>query len=486
MKWHLAATAAALTALLAGCTVGPKYQRPPAPAPTAYKTEGPWRTAAPKDALPKGAWWEVFNDAELNAYEQQLLKANQSLAIAQQNLNQARSLARVSSAALFPRFSVDPNASRNRYSGNRPEIVTPEVLTQSIFEIPFNLSYEVDLFGKNRKTLEASNATLQATAADLANTQLVLTAELAADYFTLRELDSEEQVVKESIDIEQKGLELVERRHNGGIASGLEVAQQKTLLDSTISQLYLVEQNRANNEHAIAVLTGKPASTFSVPVAPLKAILPAIPLGVPSDLLERRPDIASAERNMAYENALVGVAKAAFYPDFVITASGGLQSTAVTSLTNAPSAFWSVGGDLLQPIFQGGRIRANYAAAQSAYESSVANYRQTVLTAFQQVEDGLSGLNSLSQAAVTQDAAVTDSRTALQIANNRYVGGVTTYLDVITAQSTLLSNQRLATQLLGEEMVTEVYLVKALGGTWDASQIKDEQVHPKAIQLVQQ
>ena len=473
--------------LLVGCVVGPNYHRPTVQAPDAYKTEAPWRVAAPKDSLPKGAWWGIFNDSELNAYEQQLLNANQSLAAAQDRLSQARALARVASAGYFPTFSTDPSASRTRYSGNRPEVVTlGRPLTQNTFEIPFLLNYEPDLFGKERRTLEAANASLQSTAADMYNVNLVLSAELAADYFTLRELDAETQVVREAVTIQQKGLQLVDSRHKGGVASGLDLAQQQTLLDSTQTQLYLVEQQRAQYEHAIAVLTGNPASTFTVPVRALSATPPAVPLGLPSDLLERRPDIATAERQMAYQNALVGVATAAFYPQLTLFGGGGVQSTDITALFTAPSAVWSVGGDLLQPIFQGGRNRANLAATRSAYDESVANYRQSVLTAFQQVEDGLSGLNTLSQANTTQDAAVADSRRALELANNRYVGGVTSYLDVITAQATLLNNQRLATQLLGQQMVMSVYLVKALGGSWDASQIQNEQVRPKAIQTIQQ
>lgn len=473
--------------LLAGCTVGPNYQRPPAPAPEAYKTQAPWRVAAPKDSLPKGAWWEVFQDAELNGYEQQLLAANQSLLAAKDRLEEARSLARVTSALFFPQASVDPNASRNRYAGNRPEVVTiGNPLTQSTYEIPFYLNYEPDLFGKYRRSLEASNANLQATAADMYNVNLVLTAELAADYFSLRELDAEAQVVKDSIAIEQKGLQLVEYRHSGGVASGLDLAQQQTLLDSTVAQLYLVQQQRDQFEHAIAVLTGNPASTFSVPVRSLTAKPVPVPLGVPSDLLERRPDIATAERQMAAQNAEIGVAKAAFYPQLTLSGAGGFESTKITNLITAPNAFWSLGGDLLEPVVNGGRNRANLAYARHTYDEAVANYRESVLLAFQQVEDGLSGLNELAQATTSQDAAVADSRRALEIANNRYVGGVTSFLDVVTAQSTLLANQRLQTQLEGQQMVTEVALVKALGGGWNAAQIKNEQVHPKAIQAVQQ
>ncbi len=489
----------ALIVVAAGCTVGPRYSRPaaPAPAPDAWKTQPPWQEAAPKDAIPKGAWWEVFHDATLNGYEQQLLQANQSLLAARDRLNQARSLARVATANYFPQLSADPSAVRERGSGNRPlngsvptvinGIPQPiEPYTQSVYTIPFSLNYEVDLFGRVRKNLEAGNASLQSSAADLGNVQLVLTAELAADYFTLRELDAEYKVVEESVDYQRKALDLINRRHDGGIASGLEVAQQATVLDSTISQAALVEESRAQYEHAIAVLVGQPASGFNVPLVPLSATPPPVPLGVPSDVLERRPDIATMEREIAYENAQVGIARTAFYPHITLSGSGGWQSTNVGSLLNAPSLFWSIGADALEPILQGGRNRASLAAARAAYDESVANYRQSVLTAFQQVEDGISNLSTLSQALSTQAAAVADARRALEIANNRYVGGVTNYLDVITAETTLLSSERLQTQLLGQQMVSSVYLVKALGGSWDASQIKDERVHPQAGQILQQ
>jgi NodT family efflux transporter outer membrane factor (OMF) lipoprotein len=428
----------------------------------------------------------------LDAYEQQLLQANQSLIAARDRLSQARSLARVATADYFPHVSADPSAVRERGSGNRPlngaaaatGVVRP--YTQTVYTIPFSLNYEADLFGRVRRTVEAANASLQSTAADLGNVQLVLTAELAADYFTLRELDAEYQVVEESVALQRRALDLLNQRHAGGIASGLEVAQQATLLDSTISQAALVQESRAQYDHAIAVLVGQSASNFTVPVAPLKNTPPSVPLGVPSDVLERRPDIATYERDVAVANARVGLARTAFYPHITLSGAGGLQSTAISSLFNAPSFFWSLGADALEPVVQGGRNRANLAAAQAAYDEAVANYRQTVLTAFQQVEDGISNLSNLSQALSTQAAAVDDARKALEIANNRYVGGVTNYLDVITAQTTLLSNQRLETQLLGQQLVSTVYLVKALGGGWDAGQIKDELVHPHAGQILQQ
>ncbi len=470
-----------------GCTVGPRYKRPSAQVPDTWKGEGPWQAAAPKDAIPKGAWWQIFHDPQLDGLEQNVLQANQSLSAAQDRLAQARAQARIASSAYFPVVSTDPSGQRQEIAANRP-FSSGELppFTQNNFTIPFNVSYEPDLFGRVRRTLEAANASLQGSAADLENVRLVLTAELAADYFNLRELDREAGVVKESVEIQQKGMDLVNHRHEGGVANGLEVAQQAAILDSTATQLQLVLQQRAQYEHAIAVLTGKAASVFSLPVEPLEAVPPAIPTGVPSEILERRPDIATGERQMAFENAQVGVAMTAFYPHITLSGQGGWQSRDIGNLLSGPSALWALGGDVLQPIFNGGRNRANLASTRAAYDESVANYRESVLEAFQQVEDGLSGLAFLDQAAKTQQAAVADSRRALQLANDRYVGGVTTYLDVITAQSTLLSNERLATQLLGQRMTTSVYLVKALGGAWDASEIQHEQVRPALVQTVQQ
>ncbi len=485
----------ASTLLGLGCTVGPRYSRPaaPAPAPDAWRTQPPWEQAAPKDSIPKGSWWSVYHDEALNQYEQQLLQANQSLVAAQDRLKQARALAQVATASFFPQLSTDPSYVRERGSGNRPlngfsptAGIGVRPYTQSVYTVPFSVNYEADLFGRVRRNVEAANAFLQSSAADLGNAQLVLTAELAADYFTLRELDAEYKVVEESVDYQQKALDLVNRRHVGGVASGLEVAQQKTVLDSTISQAALVQESRAQYEHAIAVLVGQPAPTFNIPAIPLSVTPPPVPLGVPSDMLERRPDIATYEREIAYENAQVGIARTAFYPHITLSGSGGLESTAISSLFNAPSLFWSLGADAFEPLLQGGRNRANLAAARAAYDQAVANYRQSVLTAFQQVEDGISNLSTLSQALATQAAAVEDAKRALEIANNRYVGGVTNYLDVITAETTLLSSERLQTQLLGEQMVSSVYLVKAMGGGWDTSEIKSEQVHPTPGQILQQ
>ena len=501
MKRAAISAALALLGLATGCTVGPRYSRPaaPAPAPDAWKTQPPWQQAAPKDAIPKGAWWQVFHDPALDAYEQQLLQANQTLVAARDRLDQARSLARVATADMFPQLSADPSAVRERGSGNRPldgqaptigKNGKPEPIlpyTQNVYTVPFSLSYEADLFGRVRHNVEAANASLQSTAADLQNVQLVLTAELAADYFTLRELDAELEVVKESVGYQRRGLDLVNNRHEGGIASGLEVAQQAALLDSTVSQLSLVQQTRAQYEHAIAVLAGQAASSLNVPAEPLRATPPPVPLGVPSDVLERRPDIATAERLMAYQNAQVGIARSAFYPHITLSGSGGWQSRDLHRSSMRPAYFGRSARTPCSPSLRADETAPIWPLHAPPMTSPSPTTGRPCLTAFQEVEDGISNLSTLSQALATQSAAVEDARRALAIANNRYIGGVTSYLDVITAQTTLLTSERLETQLLGQQMVSSVYLVKALGGGWDAGQIqsKDQQVHPQAGQILQ-
>lgn len=492
-RFAIAATSLVALLALGGCHAGPRYVKPAATAPTtavptAWKTAAPWSTATPSDSLSKGEWWKIFHDSTLDGYEQQLHQANQSLEAERQTLEQARSLSRAASSTLLPHLSVDPSANRMHYGSAHPMNGATSAIpyTQSVYAVPFVASYEADVFGGLHAGLESSNAQLEATAAAVANARLILESELAANYFTLRELDAEIVVVLESEGYERQGLALVQHRHDGGVASGLEVAQQAALLDATLTQEKLLRQTRAEYEHAIAVLVGQAPSTFAIAAAPLNLAPPAIPLAVPSALLERRPDIAQAERLVAQANAQIGVAHAALYPHINLSLQGGAYTRDLTSLVSAPGAFWAFGGDMLTPIFQGGRLRANLAAAQSAHQASVATYRQTVLTAFQQVEDGLSDLSTLSEAAQTQQAAVEDARKQLTISNNRYVGGITTYLDVIAAQSTLLANQRLATQILGQRLVASVHLIQALGGGWQASEIQGLAVKPEARQLLKQ
>lgn len=475
--------------IVSGCAAGPKYQRASVATPPTWSAEEPWRAAEPRDGIPKGAWWKLYQDPALDALQEKALNANQSIQLAVSRVEQARDLARVQVAGYFPSLSGGASVQRERQSANRAAVSTVaprNAITQNVYEIPFQLSYEVDLFGRVRRNVEAANAQYQATAADLENVRLAITSELAADYFALRELDAEIGDVQESISYDEKGLVLVKNRHAGGVASGLDVAQQETVLDAARAQLHLLQQQRATFEHAIATLIGSPAPTFHVERATLNAQVPAIPLGVPTDVLERRPDIASAERLMASQNALIGVARSAFYPSISLFGGGGVNSTDITNLFGAPSTFWSLGVSAVEPILNGGRIHAQVDFAKAGYEGSVATYRNTVLTAFQQVEDGLSGLTTLADAASAQQKAVEDSQRFLNIANDRYVGGLVTFLDVITAEQTLLANQRLETQIQGQRLVTSVFLVKALGGGWDRKEIDALLVRPTAKSVVQQ
>ena len=483
------AVVALLLMFFSGCAAGPKYQRASVGTPPTWSAEEPWRAAEPRDGIPKGIWWKLYQDPALDGLEQQALDANQSIQLALTRVEQARDLARVQVAGYFPSLSAGANAQRQRLSANRAAVgatAPTSAITQNIFQVPFQLSYEVDLFGRVRRNVEAANAQYQATAADLENVRLLITSDLAGDYFTLRELDAEIGDVQESISYDEKGLTLVNNRHAGGVASGLDVAQQETVLDAARAQLHLLQDQRATFEHAIATLIGTPAPTFHLAPAALNAQIPAIPLGVPTDVLERRPDIATAERQMASQNALIGVAQSAFYPSIFLSGGGGLNSSDIAKLFGAPSTFWSFGVLAVEPILSGGRIHAQVDFSKAGYQGSVATYRNTVLTAFQQVEDGLSGLTTLADAASAQQKAVEDSQRYLNIANDRYVGGLVTYLDVITAQQTLLSNQRLATQIQGQRLVTSVFLVKALGGGWDRKDIDALLVRPTAKSLVQQ
>jgi multidrug efflux system outer membrane protein len=469
---------------------GPKYTTPDAPVPQNWQSPVPWQPANPSDALPKNAWWKIFGDSELDQYEDRAMGSNQTLKAATSRLEEARAFARVASSGLFPELDGGVNGQRERLSANRPTngaTIVPTPVTQNVFNIPFTLNYEIDLFGRVRHGLEAANASLQASAADLENVRLMVTSELAADYFQLRELDSEIAVVHRAVDLQKDGLQLVDNRHKGGVVSGLDVAQQQTVLDSSYTQLALLQQQRSQFEHAVAALQGLPASEFKAPARVLDSQPPTIPVALPSELIQRRPDIATAEREVASANARIGVAKSAFYPSITLAGSGaGFQSADIASLVDAPSAIWSVGLALMEPIIAGGRNRAQLANAKAVYDENVANYRESVLVAFQQVEDALSGLNALAAASESQQRAVTDARSSLTLANARYTGGLVTYLDVITAQVQVLTNEQLAAQIEGQRMVTSVLLVKALGGGWDSSSIAAVGVKPSLKQALQQ
>jgi outer membrane protein, multidrug efflux system len=477
-----------LGVLLGGCAVGPNYHRPDVATAPAWKEQPPWRAADPKDAIPKGNWWTTFTDSELDQYETQALKANQTIEIARYQLEQARASARITQSGLFPHLGAGVSAQRSQTSAGKPTttgipLVGPS--TSNDFQIPFNLTWEADVFSGIRRNVESANATYQASAAGLENVRLVITSELAVDYFSLRELDAEIAVVNSSVEYQSKSLTLVQNRHAGGIASGLDVAQQETLLNSTRTQATLLRRQRSQFEHAIAALVGVPASSFSVPIKPLAMAAPAIPIGIPSDVLERRPDVAQSERQMAAQNAQIGVAKSAYYPGINLSAGGGFENTALGGIIGASTGFWALGANVAETVISSGRRRAQVDFAKAGYGASVANYRQTVLTAFQEVEDSLSGLGILAEAAGTQQLAVDASQRALQIANDRYSGGLVTYLDVINAEQNLLDTQRLATQILGQRLVTSVSLVKALGGGWDASSLQTIRVKATVKQAIE-
>lgn len=475
------------TTALAGCSVGPNYKRPVAPVSTKWDVEEPWRESAPKDGIPKGEWWTVYHDDDLNAFEKQALAANQTLKVSIARLEQARASAAIQVAALFPSSSVAPSVERQRLSGNRPTNGVPITLrpvTQNTYVLPFTVNYEVDIFGRRRRSIEAAEAAYQANAADLENVRLLVTSQLAGDYFTLRQLDSELEILNRTVAALQKGLELVNSRHRGGVASGLDVAQEETLLNTTRTQAILLVQQRKQFEDGIAVLIGQPAPDFHIASKVLHAEPPALDPGLPSDLLERRPDVAEAERLMAVANAQIGVAKAAYYPSLNLFGQGGWQTADVTKLLNASSLFWALGANVGQQIFTGGARRAQVQFAQAGYDANVASYRGTVLGAFQEVQDEITGLGVLMQAQQSQLEAVDAARRTLDISTSRYSGGLVNYLDVVTAQQNLLTDEQQLAIIQGQRLVTSVLLVKALGGGWDASSLAAVQVKPKLKDVV--
>ena len=460
--------------LLAACAAGPDYRRPVVDMPVAWKIEPPWREAAPNDTADKGPWWLRFGDPRLDELERQALAANQTLAAANARLAQSRALVNVASANQYPQLGLAARAGRQAISANRPRTNynSPNFSTvQNDYIALLTVSYEVDLSGRVQRTIEGARASAEQSAADLENTRLLVTTDLAAAYFNLREIDTEIDVLARSIALQRRALELATARHDLGAASGLDVAQQQALLDSTLTQVDVLRRTRGQYEHAIATLTGTPAPLFAIAPEVLRLTPPAIPLGVPSDVLQRRPDVAAAERAMAVANAQIGVATAAFYPSITLSPVYGGESVSLSSLFNAPSLIWSLGVSVLQPIFDAGRIRATVDFTRGGYDVTVANYRRIVLTAMQEAEDGITGLAALDSATAQAQVAIASTRRVLDLANARYEGGVASYLDVITAQQGLLNNERLSAQLQGQQLLTTVFLIKALGGDWRGSAV---------------
>ena len=473
LRSRIAGSTCALSMLiLAGCTVGPNYKRPAAEVPPVYKEVGDWKPAQPNDQSLRGNWWEIFQDSQLNDLEAQVNVSNQNLKAAEAQYTQARALVRYQRADFFPTITAGASANRNQFSKNRqPHSPQFNGVSFTDLQIPFELSYQVDVWGRVRRTVESYREQAQASAADLAAVNLSTHAQLALDYFQARTLDAEEQLLNSTVTEYEQALQLIENRFAGGLASDLEVEQARTQLETTRAQAIDVGVARAQYEHAVAVLVGKPPASFSLPPLPLTAPPPPIPVGLPSDLLERRPDIAAAERLMASANAQIGVAKAAYYPLVNLAAAGGFESGSITTLLSGPSILWSAGPSAVVTLLDFGKRRAASDQAVAAYDQAVANYRQTVLTGFQQVEDNVAALRILEHEAQVQNAAVDAAQKYLTLANTRYTGGVTSYLEVTTAQSAALSDEVTAVNILGRRMVDAVTLVQALGGGWDRSSL---------------
>jgi NodT family efflux transporter outer membrane factor (OMF) lipoprotein len=461
----------ALTLFMSGCMIGPKYSRPAAPAPAAYREAPPegWKEAQPDDGKIKGKWWEIYNEPDLNALEEQVSISNQNVLAAEAQFRAARDAVRIARANLFPTVGASPSITNSR-SPVTTTVPSGSSWIHSVYDLPVDFSYQADIWGSIRRSVAASAATAQASAAQLENARLTYQAELAQDYFQMRTTRSDEELLTTTVKSYRDFLELTQNRFTAGVASGADVAQAETQLYGTQSQLIDLEVARSQYEHAISILTGK--APEPIPSSPLDAKAPPqIPLGVPSTLLERRPDIAASERQMAASNEQIGIAQVAYYPTVNLTAAGGFTSSSFTQWLTWPSRFWTVGASAAETLFDAGKRRAQVSQAQNLYEVTVANYRQTVLTAFQQVEDSLAALRVLEKEAKAEADTVDAANRALDISVAQYKAGTNSYLQVITSQTAALQAQRTALDLLGRRMTTSVVLIEALGGGWDASSL---------------
>lgn len=452
--------------LLTACALSPRYQRPTVQVPEAYKEIEGWKVAQPSDALSRGRWWEIFQEPQLNALVEQVSVSNQTLAVAEAQWRGARAAIGLARAAHFPTVTASAAATGSRPSLNRTGGGQNE-LPRANYQLPLDLAYEFDLWGRIRQTVDANTASAQASAADVESVRLSLQAELAMRYFALHGIDAQKHLLSVTISGFEKALELTLNRYNQGVASQLEVAQARTQLENIRAQMIDLGVQRAQLEHAIAILIGQPPSALALPYAPLLGPPPPIPVEIPSTLLERRPDIAAAERRVAAANAQVGIARTAFYPTVTLRSALGFESSSLLNLFSWPSVLWSLGTTAVQTAFDGGRRQAVTAQAQASYEATVATYRQTVLTAFQDVEDQLAILRLLEEEVAQQSKAQETAEMALILALNRYKAGITTYLEVITAQTTALAASRTAVDLLTRRMIASVLLIKALGGGWE-------------------
>jgi NodT family efflux transporter outer membrane factor (OMF) lipoprotein len=462
-----------LALLAAACAVGPRYEKPSIETPAAFKEQPPegWKTAQPSDAVLRGKWWEAFGDPQLNALEEQVSVSNQTLAQAEAQFRGARATVREARASLFPTVSAGASVTESRASVNRSTSTATRSGSATVYQVPIDVSWEADVWGRVRRGIEANAAEAQASAADIEAVRLSLQAELASDYFEIHGLDEQKQLLDTTVAAYEKALQINVNRHNQGVASGADVAQAQTQLETVRVQAIDLGVARSQFEHAIAILTGKPPADLTLPPAPLQSKPPAIPVALPSELLERRPDIAAAERRAAAANARIGVAMAAYYPSLTLGASGGFESSSLSRLFSLPSRFWSIGPQLLATLFDAGRRRAVTAEAEASYDAAAAAYRESVLTAFQNVEDNLAALRILSEESTQQAAATAAAERSLELARNRYTGGITSYLEVITAQNAALANERAAVDLRVRQMNASINLIKALGGGWSAGDL---------------
>ena len=451
-------------------TIGPDYKQPTNFIPESYKAMelGQWKEGRPLDSVPKGNWWEVFGDPKLNDLESKAMRANQSLKAAVARVDQARATARVARSELLPSLNLDPSFNRQRYSPNA--LPSFGSLTANTWQAPLDLSYEIDLWGRVRRGFESARAEAQGFLAAFGNVLLTLEADVAQNYFRLRALDAEIATVSGTVDLRKEQVRLVRSRFNGGIGNELDIARAETELATTEAEAASLAQRRAELENAIAILAGSNPASFhlaAIGAGNWNPPTPEIPAGLPSDLLERRPDVAQAERQLASANARIGVAKAAFFPVLTLTGSGGYLSADVETLFNWSSRTWSIGPSLSLPIFAGGRNRANYRRSKAVFEESVANYRQRVLVAFGEVEDSLSGIRHLAEQSAAQQRAVTNARRAVELATERYRSGLVSYIEVVDASRDALQAERGNAQLAGQRLIADVQLIKALGGGWN-------------------
>jgi NodT family efflux transporter outer membrane factor (OMF) lipoprotein len=460
--------------------VGPNYHRPPAAVPDFFKEQPPagstlaaeWRTAQPSDEAIRQKWWEAFQDPQLNALEEQVAGANQNVAQAEAQFRAARAAIRGVRADLFPTVTAGASANASHVSPHVSPTQRGIATGSSIeYQLPIDFSYEIDAWGRVRRSVEASVATAQASAADVQTILLSATSELAVDYFSLRGLDAQIQLMTTTADAYRRALQLTQARYQQGVAAGTDVAEAQTQLDTTLAQATDLAIARAQFEHATAMLVGKPPAGFTIGADARPVVPPIVPIAIPSTVVQRRPDVASAERRMAAANAQIGVAQAAFFPALSLTASGGFESTVLSTLVTWPSRFWSLGPAITETIFDAGRRRAAVEQARATYEGTIAAYRQSVLTAFQDVEDNLAALRVLADESAQAQAAVNSAERSLNLATLRYSGGITTYLEVITAQTAALTNERTLVDVGTRRLTASVLLIKALGGGWSDAQL---------------